>query len=284
MTSSAPCPQCGTTDLATAFACMAGNANCFLVKTITNTLGIPPAQTGVPFGQHRSTSSAPHSGSLGQPGPHHAGVFPSCSSSFISGAFNPVTTSIALFSVSSVATIQPFFSSHSTIFPDPDPLLPLERAGIRAGEITAFRFWEVNGCALVSANQGYIWPFDGPAQSDAKGGEIDDHNHVGLYSFKEKGGNDYFSVSGLEGECAIWGTIIEHEWGYRSEFARPTKLYHHRGFDYKHYLRICYRYKIEPGPNVLRPDLPPSPTNVGIERTSRTKGVFRKLFGPKGKA
>jgi len=69
----------------------------------------------------------------------------------------------------------------------------------------------------------YIWHLDEPASGDVR-------TH-GIYSFqdvirsKEEYGYDS-SVSGslLFGKVKIWGEIVEHQEGYRSEFGKIVSL------------------------------------------------------------
>ncbi len=103
-------------------------------------------------------------------------------------------------------------------------------AGIRVGEITAYRAWRV----LQSSRnvddrlhsvyvQDYVWPLDEPAHGDVR-------TH-GIYSFRDviRCRVDYSYALGtagplLFGKVKIWGEVVEHEAGYRSEFAKIVSL------------------------------------------------------------
>jgi hypothetical protein len=104
--------------------------------------------------------------------------------------------------------------------------------GIRVGEITAYRAWGViEPTWLRKADdrlhsvyvQDYVWPLDEPAS-----GDVQTH---GIYSFRDVIGcrADYGYALGIAGpllfgKVKIWGEIVEHEAGYRSEFAKIVRL------------------------------------------------------------
>jgi hypothetical protein len=71
--------------------------------------------------------------------------------------------------------------------------------------------------------QGYVWPLDEPARGDVR-------TH-GIYSFRDviRCRVDYGYALGtagplLFGTVKIWGEIVEHDAGYRSEFAKIVSL------------------------------------------------------------
>jgi hypothetical protein len=104
--------------------------------------------------------------------------------------------------------------------------------GIRVGEITAYRAWRIIEPTLLQKAddrlhsvyvQDYVWPLDEPAHGDVR-------TH-GIYSFRDviRSREDYGYASGmvgplLFGKVKIWGEIVEHEAGYRSEFAKIVRL------------------------------------------------------------
>ena len=104
--------------------------------------------------------------------------------------------------------------------------------GVRVGEIIAYRAWRVihpwwfrSGDDRLHSvlMRDYVWHLDEPASGDV-------HMH-GIYSFqnviqsKEEYGYDS-GVSGplLFGKVKIWGEIVEHEVGYRSQFGKIVSL------------------------------------------------------------
>ncbi len=104
--------------------------------------------------------------------------------------------------------------------------------GIRVGEITAYRAWRaIEPTWLRNADdrlhsvyvQDYVWPLGEPARGDVR-------TH-GIYSFRDviRCRVDYGYALGtaatlLFGKVKIWGEIVEHEAGYRSEFAKIISL------------------------------------------------------------
>jgi len=108
----------------------------------------------------------------------------------------------------------------------------LKHEGLRVGEIIAYRAWAVIHPRWFRSGddrlhsvlmRDYIWHPDEPASGDVR-------TH-GIYSFqdvirsKEEYGYDS-SVSGplLLGKVKIWGEIVEHEAGYRSQFGKIVSL------------------------------------------------------------
>jgi len=51
-------------------------------------------------------------------------------------------------------------------------------------------------------------------------------NHLGVYAFKERSGISSLGMSSAHvvGEVELWGEIVEHEIGYRAEYARIRSL------------------------------------------------------------
>ena len=107
----------------------------------------------------------------------------------------------------------------------------LQHEGIRAGEIIAYRVWRVfernwnwrTHDRLHSVyREDYVWHPEQPASGDIR--------FHGIYSFKyvidSRKQYGYPTTPGifLFGSVKIWGEIVEHEEGYRSEFARIVSL------------------------------------------------------------
>jgi hypothetical protein len=122
---------------------------------------------------------------------------------------------------------------------------PVEDAGIRAGEIVGHRIWRVSGDRLFSCfRREYEWFPDRPARGNVTG--------YGVYSFKEMhylapyivelqmvDYSDYMAsviigdlapttskyfTTLVSGTIEMWGTVIEHRFGYRAEYARVKSL------------------------------------------------------------
>ena len=121
---------------------------------------------------------------------------------------------------------------------------PLENAGIRAGEIIAWRCWALNEVDLANedyrlhsaAISNYRWEFDKPAglQDDQK---LEHRmSGTGIHAFKEHGmiereytrdllnSNTYNSMYWVIGTVALWGEVIEHKDGFRAEWGRVNSL------------------------------------------------------------
>ena len=117
------------------------------------------------------------------------------------------------------ATIQ--FSSSSK--PHAPTLLKSE--GLRVGEIIAWRAWMIvnetlRGVVVIEK----IWMPEEPMQGDPADG-------YGIHAYKTPHGplmDGYVDVHTFTewviGEVAMWGDIIEHEDGYRSEYAQVHSL------------------------------------------------------------
>ena len=104
----------------------------------------------------------------------------------------------------------------------------LKHEGVRAGEIIAYRAWRVINEGWFRSGddrlhsvlmRDYVWYPDKPASGDVR--------TYGSCSFRDvirsKQGYGYDSGMGgplLFGKVKIWGEIVEHEAGYRSEFGK----------------------------------------------------------------
>ena len=104
----------------------------------------------------------------------------------------------------------------------------LRHEGIRIGEIVAYRAWRLfeprwwwkGDDRLHSVlMQDYVWHPDQPASGDVR-------TH-GIYSFRDaiRSREEYpYSLRSkwllLFGKVKVWGEIVEHEGGYRSEFGK----------------------------------------------------------------
>jgi hypothetical protein len=106
---------------------------------------------------------------------------------------------------------------------------PIEDAGIRTGEITGYRAWIVRDGMLHSVYWHYTWLPQAVGQAF-----LSDQSGAGFHAFKtpEKAYIEYITCSGAEdgvvfGEVLLWGKVIEHERGYRAEYARVKCLTHH---------------------------------------------------------
>jgi|SRR5262249_7804930 len=108
----------------------------------------------------------------------------------------------------------------------------LKHEGLRVGEIIAYRAWRVikplwplkSDDRLHSvAMRDYIWHPDQPASGDIR-------TH-GIYSFRDviQSKQEYGYDPGIDepwlfGKVKIWGEIVEHQEGYRSQFGKIASL------------------------------------------------------------
>ena len=108
----------------------------------------------------------------------------------------------------------------------------LKHEGLRVGEIIAYRAWRVinplwplsddNRLHSVAMRE-YVWHPEKPASGDVR-------TH-GIYSFRDviRSREEYAYDLGVDehllfGKVKIWGEIVEHEDGYRSEFGKIASV------------------------------------------------------------
>lgn len=99
----------------------------------------------------------------------------------------------------------------------------LKSGDIRLGEIIGWRGWRVTADGLLrSMSVDVLWAPGEPMKGDVKGGA----DHCGIYSYKS--GSDFLKKHRYDldviGRVAMWGRVIEHELGYRAEFAKIIAL------------------------------------------------------------
>src|SRR5262249_11063490 len=109
----------------------------------------------------------------------------------------------------------------------------LKHEGIRAGEIIAYRAWRVIDPGSFSSGddrlhsvymRDYVWHPGEPASGDVR--------IHGIYSFRDaiRAKYEYTSTTSIDdgpllfGQIKIWGEVVEHEVGYRSQFGRIVSL------------------------------------------------------------
>jgi hypothetical protein len=108
----------------------------------------------------------------------------------------------------------------------------LKHEGIRVGEIIAYRAWRAVGPGWLHRRNDrlhsilmshYVWDPDEPASGDVRTHGIYSFRHV-IKSMSEYGYDAAMRGPILFGKIKIWGEIVEHEAGYRSEFGRIVSL------------------------------------------------------------
>lgn len=104
--------------------------------------------------------------------------------------------------------------------------LPIEELICATGGIVAWRSWRVH-CfedQLYSFN-GTVWPVRQALRAKCANGVGCTGNACtcGIYSWmkREKLKVNESGHSAIDGEVWLWGKVIEHEFGYRSEYAYP---------------------------------------------------------------
>jgi hypothetical protein len=136
-----------------------------------------------------------------------------------------------------------FFTGAGTAFSfsDPQPAKPIEDAGIRAGEVIARRCWRVIRDRLHSTyQQKHVWKPGEPMTGDVR-------HEYGVHAFKEDSSIEEYIFENRVydqafivlsdggwvtpqttpfaiGTIALWGEIVEHERGYRAEFAKIASI------------------------------------------------------------
>ena len=101
----------------------------------------------------------------------------------------------------------------------------VESAGVRLGEITAWRLWRVDGHGhrLRSVVRDAPWLPGVPMVGDPT-----PTNRAGVYAFRDlKDALCELNITETPvvlGTVKLWGRYVEHERGYRAEFARITSL------------------------------------------------------------
>ncbi len=103
----------------------------------------------------------------------------------------------------------------------PDPL-PQTMA---TGELIGYRIWKVNRNNLQSLFRNYIWDSEQPTEAFVS----DDVS--GVYAFKARGealSEFYLSKTKgcylVFGSVYLWGEVVEHQLGYRAQFAEIRSL------------------------------------------------------------
>lgn len=95
---------------------------------------------------------------------------------------------------------------------------------ITMGELEGWRLWAVNPDGeFQSMTRAYIW-HDGEAQ----GNPYDEYGTEGVYCFKDRSEAEIHFETGrgnlAVGRVKLRGTVIEHTYGYRAEFAKIEEI------------------------------------------------------------
>lgn len=120
---------------------------------------------------------------------------------------------------------------YSTVEPAHPSTLPREAA--RIGEIVGHRAWRFTNGFLSSAMMMDVVWYPGQTMKDGcpsnNFAAVSDHGSAGIWAFKniyDLGGEfaPKYSPEYVYGTVWMWGTVIEHERGYRSQYASIRSL------------------------------------------------------------
>lgn len=115
--------------------------------------------------------------------------------------------------------------------PRPEPRPDLKRE-MHVGEIVAHRCWRLSrgfadGLRLMSVVAGDIWV---PGET-LVGRELEDWGERGIHAWKAKGPDFARYAASNSSYCALvvgtvflWGDVVEHELGYRAQYARVRSI------------------------------------------------------------
>jgi len=107
---------------------------------------------------------------------------------------------------------------------------------IRAGEIIGWRFWKLYNGLLFSVFASYSWPPGVFERSSAKQCEFKNlgyhvfKDNLGYHAYRDKEQAKYEALLHacwspcVIGSVAMWGEVIEHQHGWRSEYAAVQSI------------------------------------------------------------
>lgn len=173
--------------------------------------------------------------------------------------------------------------------PEPAPSEPLPRE-IRAGEIVAYRAWEVRlvdgKVQYRSMHIGSVWE-DGEMRCDTAAGEaLADYECAGVHAWKtERQAHTYAVDAGgpaarttyAIGEVELWGEVVEHDLGYRAEFGQIRRITH-----LVHGIRTSPMHEFyidDSGMVAVRATNPPFKPYEFVDRAFGTVGAFLLALG-----
>lgn len=178
---------------------------------------------GATYGKYRKSAQTAHGNSVVVAGTGNAGV---------STAANAIT-----FAPGGITAVPSgaWVIAGTGCYPAPESI---EHAGIKAGEIEAWRVWLLRDEEwLTSVFLDTVW-----APGEAI---VGDTLSAGVHAWKELGsavsyiGGEFpVSCPAVIGQVALWGEVIEHELGYRAENAKIISL------DYAHGVPVWKRRRL----------------------------------------
>ena len=120
---------------------------------------------------------------------------------------------------------------------------------IRAGEIIGWRFWRLRNGLLNSVIVPYTWR---PGVFERSGSKQRGFKNPGYHAFRDKEQAEHAALMyahwwpSVIGSVAMWGEVMEHQRGWRSEYAAVqsiTKINGNVSFRSKHSLLLELREK-----------------------------------------
>lgn len=123
----------------------------------------------------------------------------------------------------------------------PWPVTALQTSSIVAGEVLGWRAWDIgqqtDRWIIKSVTADKVWEPRETVDGDVAGG-------YGIHAYKSPLGptldgyaNEFSLSAWVLGRVALWGDVIEHERGWRGQFARP--------FSFDHFHRVSERTEQE---------------------------------------
>ena len=100
---------------------------------------------------------------------------------------------------------------------------------IRAGEIIGWRFWKLCNGLLYSVIVPYTWyPGEFERSTSKQGGYFNFNPGYHAFRHKEQAEREAFMHAcwwpAVIGSVAMWGEVIEHQYGWRSEYAAVQSI------------------------------------------------------------
>ncbi len=93
-------------------------------------------------------------------------------------------------------------------------------AGVRLGEIIGWRVWDLPGDFITSCIVAKVWAPGKIVKGDVR--------KAGVHSWKTFEDAVAYATGSygvhVVGRVALWGEVVEHERGYRAEFAKPISF------------------------------------------------------------
>lgn len=172
---------------------------------------------GNSYGRYRKPNSSLCGGSFGNSNN------PIPSGANISFTINPVTGTLTINPVMG----NPGWVTIPSITRADTTATPIEDAGIRAGEIIAHRCWWLlpNNRLFSTYMYDYEWMPGVSATGDVKSYGIHAFKYeCDVYAYSAEFHAINITRSLVFGTVKLWGEIVEHERGYRAEFAKIASL------------------------------------------------------------